>query len=165
MGSSDPLRNFFLEQFVIKFCMISYLNSSKTQFLKLQHLISSDLSLFHQIFNQSVMASSHTMSPSKSSFKSRRLESTVKVSVFRSIAASRVDRNTYIQPPPFSRMPDMSSGLFNGNGGDSIIEQFRLHREACDLSIDEMIDDEESRRRILYIREQKLEAISYAIII
>lgn len=103
------------------------------------------------------MASFHTMSSSKSSFKSRRLESVVKALVFRSIATSRADRNTYIQSSSQHRMLDEKN---------AIIEQFRLHRESCDLlSIDDVESNEKkTRRRISYTKEQKLEAISYAII-
>jgi hypothetical protein len=87
------------------------------------------------------MISSHTMS----SFKSHRLESSTKISIFRNLATSHVDRNSNIQLRQ-SRMPE----------SNSIIEQFRIYRESHDLinfetEINE--DEKSSRRRISYTRE------------
>jgi hypothetical protein len=99
------------------------------------------------------MISPHTMS----SFKSHRLEPSTKASIFRSLATSRVDRNSYIQPRQ-SRMPE----------SHSIIEQFRIYREShslINLEAEMNEDEKNSRRRISYTRKQKLETISYATII
>ena len=81
-----------------------------------------------------------------------RSEPITKASNLRSIVASRVDKQSFFQPV----QPSMS-GLF-------IIGQFRIHRDnqAGSFTPIENEDDEDIKRRILYIREQKFGAISYA---
>ena len=74
----------------------------------------------------------------------------------RSLAASRVDKNQYFESSQ-SRV-----------SGSSIIEQFRIHRGRYGESIDKNVDVDSNdfvrkiRRRIFYIKKQKLGTISYA---
>jgi hypothetical protein len=97
------------------------------------------------------MAPPHVQS-SKQAQNQSRFESLSKPIDFRSLNAARLSKTVYLQ----SSMPNMS-----GEDRTSIIEQFRLHREKVNYStIDDVFDDEASRRRLFYIREQKLAAIS-----
>ena len=81
-----------------------------------------------------------------------------KPAVFRSIATSRVDKKHYSQ----SSQPCMPA--------HPIIEQFRVHRNRAVEKQGKRDDENEEindsdpicRRRISYIKKQKLEAISYA---
>lgn len=80
----------------------------------------------------------------------------IKASNFRSLATSRVDKNSYSQ----SSQPRMPAGL-------SVIEQFRVHRDrettaSSNVSGENDEDIENIRRRISYTKEHKLGAIRYA---
>ena len=88
-----------------------------------------------------------------------RSESKVKTTNERSLHNARLFNAVYTQSS-MSRM----LGFFNNNS--SIIEQFRLHRETIGRTSAVAVsdDDDASRRRLFYIREHKLAAISYAII-
>ena len=77
----------------------------------------------------------------------------VKTSNFRSIITSRVQKNFHFQFFQFHLPAD----LF-------IVEQFRIHRDRQTAFFDVIVENEEDekiRRRIFYIKEQKLDAISY----
>jgi hypothetical protein len=121
----------------------------------LQYLKNSNFQSF--IFNfiflhstRSIMISCHTMSSSKS----RRLDPLIKSSVLRSVVFFRVKQISYFQFSQSHFLEDRS-----------IVEQFRVHREINDKDNPfNETNEKGTRRRISYIREQKLRAISYATI-
>ena len=105
-----------------------------------------------------IMAPPHTQNLLQAS-KQPRPGPAVKSSSLRSINQARISKNVYIQPS----MPTVPTS-FSGDQETQLLEQFRLHREEEGHNLIDNAPDEEDemRRRISYIREQKLAAISYA---
>lgn len=95
------------------------------------------------------MAPPHTMSPPKR----LRPGPLTKPMKHRNITTARLNTSSYFQPPQ-PIMPGVE---------ETIIDQFCLHREknSGNLAAD-LPEDNDTRRRISYTKEQKLAAISYA---
>ena len=99
------------------------------------------------------MAPPHIMSPSKRLHPGPPPKSIAS----RSLAKARLSRDSYIQ----SSLPRMSHSVLDEA---EIINQFRLHRDRGSESRPALsvVDEDETRKRISYTREQKLAAVSYA---